>query len=239
MAKINTLIGLNDYILRQLGSPIVRVEATPEQIEDIINNTIQEYSSFALDGELTKYLQMSVSGPCVITLDPAVSTVQKVSKGGGLSFGNIGGGAGFVLDYNSLVSGGINVNDAISSTILLSAQRSMMDKYFGSDLTYQFNSNKKTIEVSEHFTGNIIVEMTLEYIPDAIDYIYDHTWIKRMSVAKTKLLQSDTTGKYDATLVGGSRVNSDRMQARAEGEIEVLRQELIDKWGGPAPISVG
>ncbi len=60
-----------------------------------------------------------------------------------------------------------------------------------------------------------------------------------MCTARTKLLQSDITGKYDANLIGGSRINSDRMQQRAEQEIEVLREELISKYGGPAPIAIG
>jgi len=238
MAKINSLTGLNDYILRQLGAPILRVEVTPEQISDIINATIQEFSNFALDGELVKYVQMFINSPCTITVAPEVQTIQQITKGGGLSFGSLGGGGGFVLDYNSIVTGGININDAVGTTLVLSAQRSLMEKFFGAELTYVFNRNKKTIDITEKYSGNVIIEMTHEYLADPIDYIYDHSWIKRMSVAKTRLLQSINTGKFDQSLVGGARINYDRMQQIAETEIEVLRQELIDKWGGPAPISI-
>ena len=238
MAAITTKDALREYILRQLGAPLVQVEVSPDQIFDIIDATVQEYSNFALEGELTKYLKINVSSPCSIKLDPSVRSIIKVSKGGGITFGGYGG-KGFVLDYYSLISGGINVNDAINSTILLSGQRSLMDKFFGDDLTFTFNSNKKKLEVSEVFNGPVIVEMSTEYVPDAVDHIFDHSWIKRMCVARTKLLQSDITGKYDATLVGGSRINSDRMQQRAEQEIEVLKDELINKWGGPAPILIG
>lgn len=229
---------LKDYILRQLGTPLVRVEVSDDQIADIIDATIQEYSNFALEGELTKYLKMDITGPCSITLDPAVISIQKVSKGGGITFGGYGG-KGFVLDYYSLVSGGINVNDAINSTMMLSTQRAMMDKFFGDDLTFTYNENKKKLEVSEVFSGSIVIEMSTQYIPDAVDYIFDHSWIKRMAIARVKLLQSDITGKYDSNLIGGSRINSDRMQQRAEQEIEVLKEELMKKWGGPAPILIG
>lgn len=229
---------LKEYILRQLGAPLVQVEVSDEQIFDIIESTIQEYSNFALEGELTKYLKMNIAGPCTITMSPEVRSIQKISKGGGITFGGYGG-KGFVLDYYSLISGGINMNDAINSTILLSGQRSLIDKFFGDDLTFTFNENKKKIEVSEEFNGPVIIEINTQYVPDAVDYIYDHNWIKKMCTARTKLLQSDITGKYDANLIGGSRINSDRMQQRAEQEIEVLREELISKYGGPAPIAIG
>ena len=49
---------LKEYILRQLGAPLVQVEVSDEQMNDIINTTIQEYSNFALEGELTKYLKI-------------------------------------------------------------------------------------------------------------------------------------------------------------------------------------
>ena len=36
---------LKEYILRQLGAPLVQVEVSDEQMNDIINTTIQEYGS--------------------------------------------------------------------------------------------------------------------------------------------------------------------------------------------------
>lgn len=230
---------LYDYILRQLGAPLVSVEITEDQCYDIIDSTIQQYSNFALDGELTKYIQMSISAPCTITLDPAVQTVQKVSKGGGLGAFASYGGKGFVLDYYSLISGGINMQDAIGSTVLLSNQQAMMDKYFGDDLSFTFNPMKKKIEVSENYSGSILMEITTEYIPDKVDYIFDHSWVKRMAVARARVQQSVIVGKYDQSLLGGARINYDRMQQMGEAEIEMLNQELIEKWVGPAPILIG
>jgi hypothetical protein len=236
---ISTKSALYDYILRQLGAPLVQVEVTEDQVNDIIDNNIQLFSSYALEGELTKYLQMNIASPCNITLSGDVKSIQKVTKGGGLNFAGMAGGGGYVLDYFSLQSMGFSMNDAIGSTLLLSSTRSLMDKFFGQDVTFEFNPNKKILEISETYHGPIIIELNTEYIADVVDYIFDNTWIKRMCVAKTRLLQSSTTGKYDQTLVGGARINHEKMQGMAEAEIEVLMQELKDKWIGPAPMIIG
>jgi hypothetical protein len=236
---ISTKSALYDYILRQLGAPLVQVEVTEDQVNDIIDSSIQLFSSYALEGELTKYIKMNISAPCTITLSGDVKSIQKVTKGGGLNFAGMAGGGGYVLDYFSLQSMGFSMTDAIGSTLLLSSTRSLMEKFFGHDVTFEFNPNKKKLEVSETYTGPIIIELNTEYVADAIDYIFDNTWIKRMCVAKTRLLQSSTTGKYDSSLVGGARINHEKMQGMAEVEIEVLMQELKDKWIGPAPIIVG
>ncbi len=93
--------------------------------------------------------------------------------------------------------------------------------------------------MTEPYHGFVIIEASQEYVPDAVDYIFDNNWIKRMVVARCKLIQSDTTGKYDQNLIGGARINHDKMQQRAESEIEILREELLTKWGGAAPILIG
>jgi len=235
---ITTKSALKEYILRQLGAPLVQVEVTEDQMDDIINQTVQQFSKFALEGELTKYTKMTISAPCELTVDASCTTILKVSKGGGLTFGGLGG-SGFVLDYNSLVSGGIDLKDAIGSVMNLSATRSLLDKYFGDDIHFTWNPYKRKLQITEVFSGNIVIESAHEYIPDAVDYIFDNEWVQRMSVAKTKLLQSDTVGKHDATLVGGARINHEKMQSRAETEIEALKEELINRYAGPAPIMIG
>ena len=182
---ITTKSALYDYILRQLGAPIVSVEITEDQVYDIISQTVQEFSAFALEGELLKYYKMNVQAPCVLTLDSSVNHILKVSKGGGITFGGYGG-AGFVIDYYSLVSTGINLNDAVNSVISLSATRSLLDKYFGDDVSINWNPYKKKLEITEKYDGEIIIEVSQEYVPDAIDHIYDNNWVKRMCVARCK-----------------------------------------------------
>jgi hypothetical protein len=47
-----------------------------------------------------------------------------------------------------------------------------------------------------------------------------------------------TTGKYDQALVGGARINYDRLLSEAQQEIQTLNEELLTKWSDPAPIDI-
>ena len=59
---IRTNDDLVDYIKRQLGYPSVEVELTSDQIQDCIDYSIKEFSSFAWDGELEESVILTVDG---------------------------------------------------------------------------------------------------------------------------------------------------------------------------------
>lgn len=241
---INTKILLRDYIKRQLGAPLVQVEVDDTQLDDVIDATIKEFTSFAYAGELEDTVMLDVNGKGDYQLPVTITSIIKVSEGSLGALANFGGnyGKGYVPDmwseqFFSLSTSG--VTGIINSVIGISATQSMLDKFMGNDMAYSFSPNKKVLRLFEPYSGTIIVHYTAEYIADAVDYIFDQTWVKKMCVAQARMLQSTVTGKYDANLVGGTRINYQDMRALAEQEIEQLREDLQNQYAGPAPILVG
>ncbi|MCK5537180.1 MAG: hypothetical protein KAI79_10150 [Bacteroidales bacterium] len=244
MARINTKDLLKDYILRQLGAPLINVELVEDHLDDVIDATIKEYSSFAFDGELEETVIITVDGSGSYTLPDTIQSVMKVSQGvsaGGLT--NFGGnfGAGYVPDIWSeqFFSGSDGITGIMNSIIGVSTTQSMLDTYMGDDLAFDFNAHKKKLRLFEPYSGNLLVYYTFEYLPDSIDYIFDDVWVKKMSVAQSRLLQSTITGKFDQTLIGGGRINYADMRALAQEEIAQLKEDLQLQYAGPAPILIG
>ena len=66
-----------------------------------------------------------------------------------------------------------------------------------------------------------------------VDQIFNHEWIKRYVIAKTKVLWGEITGKYDADLVGGVKINYSNFKDEGKEELEKLDEELIEKWSDP------
>jgi len=242
--KIKTRESLYEYILRQLGSDYINVEVSEDSLDDLVSDTIKEFSEFAFDGELEETVIVDVDGSGVYTLPSDIQTVIKVSQGNnsgsltnfGANFGN-----GFVPDiwseqYFSHTNG---ITGLVNTVIGISNTRAELDKFFGNDLAYDFNSHRKILRLFEPYTGKLLIHYTKEYIPEDIDYIYDATWVKRMCTAQARLIQSTVTGKYSQTLVGGGTINYSDMRSLAEQEIEQLREDLREKYTGPAPILVG
>ena len=61
MTKPNTRQELIDYCLRQLGAPVLEINVADEQIDDLIDDTIQYFNGRHYDGVERMYLKYKVS----------------------------------------------------------------------------------------------------------------------------------------------------------------------------------
>ena len=61
MAKPNTRQGLIDYCLRQLGAPVLEINVADEQIDDLVDDTIQYFNERHYDGVEKMYLKYKIS----------------------------------------------------------------------------------------------------------------------------------------------------------------------------------
>lgn len=241
MARINTKSGLRDYVKSQLGAPTINIEVTNSQIDQIIDDTVQKFTEYAY-GTLEGTVIVQLNGAGTYPMPETMTNLIKLSKGGTSNLTNFGSnfGAGYVPDlwseqyFSTSLTG-----DIIPSIIAISSTKAMLDKYFGDDVHYNFNHLSKQLQVLESYTGPAVLHYQYEYLAnDNNDLVFNHEWVKGYTKAKVKELWGTVTGKFDQTLVGGARINYDRLLSEAQQEIESLNEELLTKWSDPAPIDV-
>lgn len=61
MAKPSTRQGLIDYCLRQLGAPVLEINVADEQIEDLVDDTLQYFNERHYDGVERMYLKYKIT----------------------------------------------------------------------------------------------------------------------------------------------------------------------------------
>jgi len=61
MTKPNTRQGLIDYCLRQLGAPVLEINVADEQIDDLVDDTIQYFNERHYDGVEKMYLKYKIT----------------------------------------------------------------------------------------------------------------------------------------------------------------------------------
>lgn len=242
MARINTKTALVNYIKTQLGHPSITVEVSTPQIEQIIDDTINKFSEFAY-GTLEGTVIIQLNGKSEVLMPDTMTNVLKLSKGSTSNLTNFGAnyGAGYVPDmWSQQFFSGSLTGSIIPNIIAISTTRAMLDKFFGDDLVYNFNPHRKVLQVLDNYVGGCVLHYQYEYLAnDSNDLIFNHEWVKAYSKAKTKELWGTIIGKYDQALVGGARLNYDRLLTEAQQEIEKLDEQLLTKWSDPCPIFVG
>jgi len=234
--RIRTNEDLINYILRQLGAPSLRVELTKDQLQDCIDYAIKEFSTFAYDGDLEETVVLTLNGMGEYQLPDFITSIIDLRSIVG--FQNYG--ANYVPDRWSeqFFKAFETMSTGIDAVISISSTMSLFEKYIMREVNYYFNANKNKLYMTEEYTGNVVIRYTMDYIPDKVDKIFNHQWVKDYATAKARLLQSTVTGKFTAPLVGGSTINYDNMRSLAESEIETLKEELFNKYTGPAPIDI-
>lgn len=241
MARINTKVGLTNYIKSQLGAPTINVEVTDDQIGEIIDDAVQKFTEYAF-GTLEGAVIVELSGIGEYDMPDTMTNLIKLSKGGTSNLTNFQAnfGEGYVPNiWSEQFFTGTLTGSIIPSIISISATTASLQKFLGDDIVFNFNPYNKKLQVLENYSGPCVLHYQYEYLADDNgDLIFNHEWIKNYTKAKTKELWSTVTGKYDQALVGGARINYDKMAQEAERDIEKLDEELLNKWSDPAPIDV-
>lgn len=239
--RIKSKSQLGDYILASLGSPIITIEVTPVQVSNIIDAAVQKLTEYTW-GTLEDTVILQLHGKSEYKLPDTITNIINISKGSisNITNFNVNYGTGYVPNIwsDQFFTGSLTGN-IVESITSISAVQSVFDKFFGQELSHNFNQNRKTLQVFEPYSGAVVVHYQYEYIADEDDdLIYNHEWLKAYTTAMTKLQWGNNIGKYDQALVGGARINYERIIQEAQTEIDRLNEELLTKWSDPAPIMI-
>lgn len=240
MARTLTKGDLVSYIRSNLGEPLIRVDVTDTQIEDIIDDTIQKFTEYAY-GDLEDTVIIEFNGKGTYDLPELITNIIELSKGNtNITNFNANYGAGFVPNIwsDQFFTGSVTGN-IVNSIISISNNRSILEKYFGDGIAHNFNAMKAQIQLHEDYFGPAVLHYNYEYLADETDKIFNHEWIKEYAIAKTKFTWGNNIGKMDQVLIGGARLNYDRIISEAQQEIDRLHELLITKYCDPAPIMIG
>ena len=241
MARITSKSALIDYIKSTLGAPIIKVDVTDTQIENIIDNAVQKFTEYAY-GTLEAAVVIQLNGKGEYAMPDTMTNLLKLSKGGTSNLTNFNAnfGSGYVPNiWSQQYFSGSLTGDIIPAIIGISTTTAMLEKYFGDDIVYNFNPHRKVLQVLEAFEGPAVLYYQYEYLAnEQNDLIYNHEWIKEYTVAQTRYQWGNNTGKIDREIVGGGKINYSDMKSEATAEIERLNGELLTRWADPAPIAI-
>jgi hypothetical protein len=270
--KIDSEAKLVSYIKTQLGSPLITVDVTEEQILNCIDDAFLKFTDWAYDAQQSQVFVIETDPEIQdYILDDRVKAIYDISiadttsgyanhASSGISLGGFGsipvnyipyvdpmgnvsslaqGGDGNGLDSSaSGVAGGVagphtgqSTGDGIETAWAVMANAQTMQNMFGKNVSYDYNSQNHILRIFEKISGPIAIEAALEYQPNPeYDNVYGHNWIKSYSLNLVKRTWGTNLGKYSSSLVGGSEINYDRIISEAETQLEILDEQLIERY---------
>ncbi len=243
MATITTLSEMRSYILRQLGYPVINVEVSTDQLNDIITDSAQlinrylygeagyaDYISFSATSGIDEYdlsgndvldafdIEFAVGSNGINTLFSPARTFLNSEYA---SFGNYYRGQGLNLASYQIQM--MHLKD--------------INNMFGRTYSVDFRPAQETLKITptpnEDLVGLIFV-----YKKSTAAQLYNHEFMKKLTIAKARKLWGGIVGKFNMTLPGGGTFNgADLVSQGKEDEEDVM--DSIKSEGEPFGFMIG
>jgi hypothetical protein len=241
MAIVNTKALLKEYITGTLGAPIITVEITDTQLDNLIDTCIQKFTDFSMGGDTPKiYSFQLIPGINTYVLDNRVQAVTKVrTRSNSYNFQMPGV---MVITPSEICATAMSPMGSLDmgNISAVMAKMSTLEKFFDVEPNYYFNFNDKVLEffdtTSSLSYNHVIIEAFISYEPKPADMIYNHQWVKEYCVALAKRQWGSNIGKYNTTLINGASMNYDRIIAEGNTEMKDLDEQLLTRWSQPLGI---
>lgn len=244
---------LKQFILRHLGSPVVQVEITDDQLTDCITETVDEYLPVAYSGVVERHIPITLLPGYNEYILPysvfAVTAIHSVDMQG------IG---------SSVPSNLFSINNFIAADLYkpgtakidlvgyeaINEMISTMNLMFSRKITYDFNSISKVLHLfAENIGESVIIQcykkMDIEGTPVsggryAEENIYNERWIRDMAVSKAQLQWGKNLLKYTGSVLpNGGSLNADFIYNEAKESVSNLMLKLHDEYVLPVDFFIG
>jgi hypothetical protein len=228
------LSDFTQYILRKLGSPVIHIEVSEDQVTDCIDETLQKFYEQHYDGVDIGYIELELTdGVMAYTLDSKVQAVTEV----------LSKGSYFLEDEPLLMSKPFVLGnppllghpDLISVEIFRQRMK-MLENAFNQDVVYDFNSTSKllTLHVDPAKQKWDKVALKVYQSHNLVDELFENIWVKRYAVALARIQWGYNISKYSgATLPGGVQFNGEDIKRDGKEDKEALELELEERYSEP------
>ena len=233
---------LKQYILRKLGSPVINIEITDDQLEDCIDDALDEYHENHFDGTFIYYMPFTLTiGQTVYQLDDYIQTVVEIMTADNLAIQ-------WKDDDPLLVSQFYVGNTPITynGTGLVDVEVfrqnfQMFADYFDVPIHFDFNSSTHKLYLATEPTEDTDVFLKVfRWEDDEVAGYLSDKWVKKYATALARLQWGDNLSKFEGgNLPGGATFNYGTILERAQSDIEKLQEELEDALSLPLDPEIG
>ena len=246
MAAPTTRQELIDYCLRSLGAPVLEINVDEDQIEDRVDEALQKYRDWHMDGQRRTYLPLQYTNTVAtnkyFTLtDDVIQVVRVLPITNSYAATNM-----FSMKYQMYLNDFYALYKA-ESLQYYAQMKQYLQEIDGllngvQTIQYQRHGNKLYVEakLSDHLVlGEYVIAEAYVSLEDTPE-MYNDMWLKKYTTALIKRQWGTNLSKFDGMqLPGGVTINASKILDEANQEIKDLDDSLINSYSLPPDFIVG
>ena len=268
MANPTSRETLKQYCLRNLGKPVIEINASDEQLEDRIDEALQYFAQYHYDGIRRTYLKYQYTSEDKTRLTGNSSeTATKDSTSTTWSEGN-----NYLIVPESVISvinifpfsnkGNLNLFDVryqlrlndlydFSSTSIINydvvlRHLDFLDHILVGEKPLRFNQHDNRLYIDMDWTNDlatdeyIVIECYRKLDPETFTDVYNDIYLKRYVTALFKKQWGANLSKFNGVaMVGGVTLNGQQLYSEALADVEKLEQEIRSTYELNPAIMIG
>lgn len=246
MAIPVTRTDFQNNCLGRLGWPTINVELTQAQIDDRIDEALFYFNTFHSSGNEKMYFkyqvqQADITNGYFTIPSNIIGAISIFDLGVGYGIGNV-----FNVQYQLLLNEVFSLSNFDVSSYYISFMHlfQLQEILTGRQpIRYTRTDNKVYLDTdwTRFNVGDyLILECYQVMDPTTYTSVWSDQWLLRYATALLKKNWAQVLGKYvEVPLVGGMKLNADKLMAEALNEIEELEQKLRSDFEVPAQMMIG
>ena len=229
-----TLDQMREYILMQLGKPVICVEIPDVVINQIIMDSVAWFWRYANDiGTHEEWIILKiVPGKSKFKIPnlQAIGEIAPIQASDGIN--TLFSPMHNILYRDWVIYGQYpgGPNDGSQGLGISGYDITMMylkdiDNHFGTKYRAKYDTEREVLSIypEPRFAHAMMVKA---FVRQAPQFIFKNPLFRRYAVAKARSWWGQMLGKFDISMPGGGKINSDTMFQRAQDEIDKIEEQI-------------
>jgi len=237
---ISTAKELKEYCLRKCGSPVINVEIATEQQDDCVEETLEFFSKYHMDGnEETIIIIPKVVGESEYTLDSDILSVTEIIEIGKFTTSN--NEPSFTLQWEFYQEKTHFRLDMVGYEIARQWLDMLRDMYVTKD-GFEFNpvSHKFALTTKARDTSTIALKVYKKINPYNYGDVYNNDFVKKYCTALFNIQWGKNLNKYTGVPIpGGGTLNSEAILQEGREDKEKLEEKIREEFELPIDMLIG
>jgi len=233
---------LANRVITRLAGRIIDLEFDPEDVEEIIQTTLDMYRNRDSNSVEEGYFFLELQeDKFEYTLPTEIVEVRELFRRG---LGRTQGGVTFdpfnaaFTNFYLLEAGR---QGGLATFRLFTEYQELIGTLFGEHVMFTWDTNSKKLTIIRHVRGSETILLWAYFFrtdDELIEDLYAKSWIVDYCVARGKVILGEGRGKYSQIVgpQGGTTLNGSEIKSEGMADIERLEDVLMNYGAGGEPL---
>jgi len=228
----------SEWILRELGSPVIKINIAAEQISDVIDDALQFFGEYHENASERTYLKIPITQTDItngyINIPENIQSIIRVigaSNSNGSSF------MSFSFQMKNAIAWDVFSYGGISSFFIANQYIAEMDNLLGNKMVSRFRQSTGKLHLDFNMeilnVGDfLIVEANAIISPVVYSRLWSNRWLRKLAIAYAKRAWGTNLKKFQnvqlpsGMVLNGQEIYNEAINEIADVEGQIMRHQV-------------